>query len=59
VGGGSELALCADPVIASDDARIGTPYARACGCHLTRMWVQRLGLAKASSPRSRCPTASR
>jgi enoyl-CoA hydratase len=47
VGGGSELALCADLVIASDDARIGTPYSRVWGCHLTGMWVYRLGLAKA------------
>lgn len=47
VGGGSELALCADLVIASDDARIGTPYARVWGCHLTGMWIYRLGLAKA------------
>nr|MDJ0853525.1 enoyl-CoA hydratase-related protein [Myxococcota bacterium] len=47
VGGGSELALCADLVIASDCARIGTPYARVWGCHLTGMWVHRLGLAKA------------
>ena len=47
VGGGSELALCADIVIASDDARFGTPYARVWGCHLTGMWIYRLGLAKA------------
>ncbi len=47
VGGGSELALCADLVVASDCARIGTPYARVWGCHLTGMWVHRLGLAKA------------
>ena len=47
VGGGSELALCADLVIASEDARIGTPYARVWGCHLTGMWIYRLGLAKA------------
>ncbi len=47
VGGGSELALCADLVVASDCARIGTPYSRVWGCHLTGMWVQRLGLAKA------------
>ncbi|MCP5068510.1 MAG: crotonase/enoyl-CoA hydratase family protein [bacterium] len=47
VGGGSELALCVDLVIASDDARIGTPYSRVWGCHLTGMWVHRLGLAKA------------
>lgn len=47
VGGGSELALCADLVVASEDARFGTPYARVWGCHLTGMWVYRLGLAKA------------
>ncbi len=47
VGGGSELALCADLIIASDDARFGTPYSRVWGCHLTGMWVHRLGLAKA------------
>jgi len=47
VGGGSELALCADIVIASDDARIGTPYSRMWGCHHAGMWVYRLGLAKA------------
>ncbi|MEM7412441.1 MAG: crotonase/enoyl-CoA hydratase family protein [Myxococcota bacterium] len=47
VGGGSELALCADLVVASDCARIGTPYSRVWGCHLTGMWVHRLGLAKA------------
>jgi enoyl-CoA hydratase len=37
VGGGSELALCADLVIASDDARFGTPYSRVWGCHLSGM----------------------
>lgn len=47
VGGGSELALCADIVIASDDARFGTPYSRVWGCHLSGMWIYRLGLAKA------------
>jgi enoyl-CoA hydratase len=47
LGAGSELALCADLVVASDDARFGTPYSRVWGCHLTGMWVYRLGLAKA------------
>src|SRR3954468_6242430 len=47
VGGGSDMALCADLVIASDDARIGTPYSRVWGCYLTGMWLYRLGLAKA------------
>ncbi|MBL6749805.1 MAG: crotonase/enoyl-CoA hydratase family protein [Nevskia sp.] len=47
VGGGSEMALCGDIVIASEDARIGTPYSRMWGCHHAGMWVHRLGLAKA------------
>ena len=47
MGGGSEMALCADLVIASEDARIGTPYSRVWGCHLSGMWIYRLGLAKA------------
>ena len=47
VGGGSDMALCADLVIASDDARIGTPYSRMWGAYLTGMWLYRLGLAKA------------
>ena len=47
VGGGSDMALCADLVIASDDARIGTPYSRMWGCYLTGMWIYRLGLTRA------------
>jgi len=47
VGGGSEMALCADIVVVSEDARIGTPYARMWGCHLSGMWIFRLGLTKA------------
>lgn len=47
VGGGSDMALCADLVICSEDARIGTPYSRMWGCYLTGMWIHRLGLTKA------------
>jgi enoyl-CoA hydratase len=47
VGGGSDMALCADLVVASDDARIGTPYARMWGSYLTGMWIYRLGLTRA------------
>jgi enoyl-CoA hydratase len=47
LGAGSELALCADLVVASDDACFGTPYSRVWVCHLTGMWVYRLGLARA------------
>ena len=47
VGGGSDFALCADLVIASEDARIGTPYSRVWGAYLSGMWIYRLGLTKA------------
>ena len=47
LGGGSDFALCADLVIASEDARIGTPYSRMWGAYLSAMWIYRLGLAKA------------
>jgi enoyl-CoA hydratase len=47
VGGGSEMALSADIVLMSEDARIGTPYSRMWGCHHAGMWVHRLGLARA------------
>ena len=47
VGGGSEYALLGDIVIASEDARFGTPYSRVWGCNLTNMWVYRLGLTRA------------
>jgi enoyl-CoA hydratase len=47
VGGGSDFALCADLVVASEDAVIGTPYSRMWGCYLSGMWIYRLGLAKA------------
>jgi enoyl-CoA hydratase len=40
VGGGSEMALCADIVLMSEDSRMW-------GCHHAGMWVYRLGLAKA------------
>ncbi len=47
VGGGSDFALCADLVIASEDAQIGTPYSRMWGAYLSGMWIYRLGLTKA------------
>ncbi|TML06688.1 MAG: crotonase/enoyl-CoA hydratase family protein [Actinobacteria bacterium] len=47
VGGGSDFALCADLVVASEDAVIGTPYSRMWGAYLSGMWIYRLGLAKA------------
>jgi enoyl-CoA hydratase len=47
VGGGSDFALCADLVVASEDAVIGTPYSRMWGSYLSGMWLYRLGLTKA------------
>ena len=47
VGGGSDFALCADLVVASQDAVIGTPYSRMWGAYLSGMWIHRLGLARA------------
>jgi enoyl-CoA hydratase len=47
VGGGSDFALCADLVVASEDAVIGTPYSRMWGAYLSAMWIFRLGLARA------------
>jgi enoyl-CoA hydratase len=46
VGGGSDNALSADIVIASEDAVIGTPYSRMWGAYLTGMWQMRLPLAE-------------
>ncbi len=46
VGGGSDMALLSDVIIASEDARFGTPYSRVWGCYLTGLWVYRLGLTK-------------
>jgi len=47
VGGASDTALCGDIVIASEDARIGTPYSRMWGSYLSGMWLYRLGLTRA------------
>ena len=47
MGGGSDFALAADIVIASEDAQIGTPYSRIWGSYLSGMWIHRLGLSRA------------
>ena len=46
VGGGSDMTLCADIIIAADDTIIGTPYSRVWGAYLTGMWIHRLGVTK-------------
>jgi enoyl-CoA hydratase len=47
VGGGSDLALCADLMVCADTARIGYPPARVWGSPTTAMWFHRLGLERA------------
>ena len=47
VGGGSDLALCADLIVCADTARIGYPPARVWGSPTTAMWFHRLGLERA------------
>jgi len=47
VGGGTDLVLCADLVIAGEGARFGYPPARVWGTPTTAMWVYRMGLERA------------
>lgn len=47
IGGGTDLVLCADLVVAGEDARFGYPPARVWGTPTTAMWVYRMGLERA------------
>lgn len=47
VGGGMDLVLCADFIIASQNASFGYPPSRVWGVPTTAMWVYRLGLQTA------------
>lgn len=47
IGGGTDMVLCADLVIAGEDATFGYPPARVWGTPTTAMWVYRMGLEKA------------
>lgn len=47
VGGGTDLALCADLTIAAEDAQIGYPPARVWGAPTTAMWIYRIGMERA------------
>jgi len=46
VGGGTDLALCSDLVVCTEDCRIGYPPARVWGSPTTAMWTYRLGLER-------------
>jgi enoyl-CoA hydratase len=47
IGGGTDMALCSDIIIAADNAVFGYPPARVWGTPTTAMWVYRMGLEKA------------
>lgn len=47
IGGGTDMVLCADIVIAGEGATFGYPPARVWGTPTTAMWVYRMGLEKA------------
>ncbi len=47
IGGGTDMVLCTDIVIAAEGATFGYPPARVWGTPTTAMWVYRMGLEKA------------
>ncbi|PAV26315.1 enoyl-CoA hydratase [Tamilnaduibacter salinus] len=47
VAGGSDIALCCDLVVMTDEGKIGYPPARVWGIPTPAMWVYRLGAEKA------------
>ena len=47
IGGGTDLVLCADLIIAAESASFGYPPARVWGTPTTAMWVYRMGLERA------------
>lgn len=47
IGGGTDMVLCADMIIAADNATFGYPPSRVWGTPTTAMWVYRMGLEKA------------
>jgi len=47
IGGGTDLVLCADLVVAAEGAVFGYPPARVWGTPTTALWVYRMGLERA------------
>jgi enoyl-CoA hydratase len=47
VGGGTDLALCADLLLVEDKAKIGYPPARVWGSPTTALWAYRVGIQRA------------
>lgn len=46
IGGGTDMVLCADIIIAAEGATFGYPPSRVWGTPTTAMWVYRMGLEK-------------
>jgi enoyl-CoA hydratase len=47
IGGGTDLVLCADLIVAGEGATFGYPPSRVWGTPTTAMWVYRMGLEQA------------
>ena len=47
IGGGTDMVLCCDLIIAGEGARFGYPPSRVWGTPTTAMWVYRMGLERA------------
>ncbi|MCZ6821320.1 MAG: crotonase/enoyl-CoA hydratase family protein [Deltaproteobacteria bacterium] len=47
IGGGTDMVLCADLIVAGEDAVFGYPPSRVWGIPTTAMWVYRMGLERA------------
>ena len=47
IGGGTDMVLCADIIIAAEGASFGYPPSRVWGTPTTAMWVYRMGLEQA------------
>jgi enoyl-CoA hydratase len=47
IGGGTDMVLCADLILAGEDAVFGYPPSRVWGTPTTAMWVYRMGLEQA------------
>ena len=47
IGGGTDLVLCADLIVAGEGASFGYPPSRVWGTPTTAMWVYRMGLERA------------
>jgi enoyl-CoA hydratase len=47
IGGGTDMVLCADIIVAGEGARFGYPPSRVWGTPTTAMWVYRMGLERA------------